>query len=90
MDFILFDINIDGVWLKREVVKEMGSEMSLDVVPVLHKGTLKQLESVVEGGFDSTIGTAVSEGLILTPEVPMLDRMGRRIITKLKTKDFRK
>lgn len=36
----------------------------------------------------STIGTADMEGVVARPVVEMKDRMGRRVITKIKVCDF--
>ena len=51
---------------------------------------------VVKDGVDfvktfpkSTMGTANMEGIVGKPKVDMLDRMGRRVIVKIKCCDFR-
>lgn len=51
-------------------------------------GQLQKGIDFVKGKPKSTIGTADMEGLVARPEVEMLDRMGRRIIVKIKVKDF--
>lgn len=90
VDFILFDVNIGGIWLRRDSVMEIGSKLSVDVVPSLeaHGTLVDAVEFVKRGGFDSKIGTAQAEGLVCRPSVELLNRMGKRIITKVKTRDF--
>lgn len=88
VDFILFDVWIDGWWLKREDVDGIAAKLGIKSVPVLFKGTLGQAIEMVKGGFKSTIGNAKAEGLVLVPSVNLFSRKGERIITKLKTKDF--
>lgn len=88
VDFILFDVWINGWWLKREDVDGIAAKLGIKSVPVLFKGTLGQAIEMVKGGFKSTIGNAKAEGLVLVPSVSLFSRKGERIITKLKTRDF--
>ena len=89
VDFILFDIKIGPWWMKKDMVCEIGNKLGLKTVPAVFEGKMQDAIDMVKNGFKSTIGTADSEGLILTPKVDLLARSGKRIITKLKTKDFR-
>jgi len=89
VDFILFDVKIDKWWMKREVVNDIASKLNIDSVPVIFNGTLEEGIEFVKDEFKSTIGTAKAEGLVLVPEIDLLDRNGERIITKLKTIDFK-
>ena len=89
VDFILFDVLIDGWWLKREAVDDVANKLGIRSVPVIFEGTLGEAIEKVKDGFDSTIGSARAEGLVLTPKVDLHCRNGERIITKLKEKDFR-
>ena len=88
VDFILFDVKIGPWWMKREAVNEIAEKLGILAVPVIFRGTLSEAMDMVRVGFDSTIGTAKAEGLVLTPEVDLFARRGDRVITKLKTKDF--
>lgn len=89
VDFILFDVKIGDWWMKREAVDEIAEKLGIKSVPVVFRGTLPEAIDFVKPGFDSTIGTAKAEGLVLTPKVDLFTRRGDRVITKLKTKDFR-
>lgn len=88
VSFILFDIRIGNTWLKREDVDEIGAAMALDVVPIVGEGTLLDAVKMTEAGFNSIYGYFQAEGLVMRPEVELLDRRGKRIITKVKFKDF--
>jgi hypothetical protein len=89
VDFILFDVKISNWWIKRYEVENIGNMLNLKTVPIVFEGSLNNAISFVKEGFKSSIGTACSEGLVLTPSVDLFQRSGERIITKLKTKDFR-
>lgn len=92
VSFIAFDVavfNMDSVtWLRRPDVEDIARNLSVDSVPIVGEGTLMESVDLVSRGFKSKIGKAESEGLVLRPKVYLSDRMGRRIITKLKHKDF--
>lgn len=88
VDFILFDVNIEKVWLKRESVDDIAGEFGLRSVPVVFTGTLNQAESFVKQGVNSVFGNFVSEGVVGVPEVELLSRMGKRIVIKIKNKDY--
>lgn len=88
-DFILFDIRIGNIWLKREDVELIALQLQLDLVPIVDEGTIEDAVAFVREGFRSRIrSTAFAEGLVLRPAIELNDRMGRRVITKIKTKDF--
>lgn len=89
VDFILFDVRIGNVWLQESSVTDIASQLGLRRTSNLGVGTIFDAVNMVKKGFDSKIGTAKAEGLILRPTVPLFDRMGRRIITKIKCKDFK-
>lgn len=87
-DFIAFDILVGDVWLRREDVKDIAGKLGLQVVPSLGQGNLNHLVDDVRNGFKSTWGDFPAEGIVARPKIEMRDRMGNRIITKLKLKDF--
>jgi ATP-dependent RNA circularization protein (DNA/RNA ligase family) len=89
VDFILFDVQINNWILKREDVVDIADKLGIKVVPVLFEGTLEDAVTEVSEGFNSVIGVCPAEGLVLTPKTPLFNRKGERVITKLKTKDFR-
>ena len=87
-DFILFDVKIGDMWLERENVEDIAKNLSIDTVPIIGTGTLLEAIEKVKKGFDSPIGTAKSEGLVLRPLTELKNRRGERVITKIKCKDF--
>lgn len=88
VSFVLFDVNINGMWLKREDVEEIAKSFSLTVTPILGEGTLTEAVEMTKKGFKSQWGDFIAEGLILRPKVPLFNRRGNRVITKIKHKDF--
>lgn len=88
VSFILFDVYIGGIWLKREDVKDIASKLEISVTPIVGEGTLLEAVELVKSGFFSHLRDTPPEGLVMRPKVELLDRLGRRVITKLKLKDF--
>lgn len=87
-NFILFDVSIGDMWLRQEDVEDIASKLEVASVPVVGLGPIGAAIELVKAGFKSSIGKADAEGLVLRPSVPMFDRMGRRVIAKLKCRDF--
>lgn len=94
VDFVLFDIRIGtGLWLARESVYDIADQMGITRVPViLEATTLGEAIEFAEAGFHSQIAEQelTAEGLILRPVYELNDRLGRRIIAKIKYNDFRR
>ena len=88
VDFILFDIIIDGWWLKRENIVGIGERLGVKVVPLIDYGTLGDAIKLIKSGVTSVFGSFQAEGLVLKPPVELHNRAGKRIITKIKHKDF--
>ena len=88
VSFILFDVQIGDTWLKRESVEDIARIFGIDVVPIIFTGSLQQAVDYVKTKPKSTIGTANMEGLVGRPAVEMRDRMGKRVIVKIKVCDF--
>lgn len=88
VSFILFDVLIGDIWLTRSSVEDIAQCFSVDAVPVLGEGTLQDGVDYVKTKPVSKIGTAPMEGLVARPVVELKDRMGRRVIVKIKVKDF--
>ena len=59
------------------------------MVPIVLEGTLNDGVNFVKTFPKSTIGTANMEGIVGKPKVDLLNRMGHRIIVKIKCEDFR-
>ena len=87
VSFCLFDV-FCSMWLERDSVLDIGTKLAIPVVPVIGRGTLDQMVEIVRFGFDSYWGEFEAEGLVARPSTELLTRRGKRIITKLKCKDF--
>ena len=90
VDFILFDVYQPDkdIWLKRFDVEDIARGFGIDVVPIIFAGDLQSGIDFVKKRPKSCFGTADMEGLVARPEVELKDRMGRRVIVKIKVKDF--
>ena len=87
VDFVLFDV-FCGMWLERENVEDIATQLLVKAVPILGSGTLLNLKEYVHAGFTSRWGNFQAEGIVARPFVELLNRRGERIITKLKCRDF--
>lgn len=90
VSFILFDVYLpqQNLWLKRDAVEDIAKTFGIDTVPIVYEGNLAGAVDFVKGKPKSTIGTADMEGIVCKPAVDMLDRMGSRMVVKIKACDF--
>lgn len=86
--FVLFDVGIGDWWLQRSGVEDVAKTLDIPVVPIVGEGTLPEMIEFVRAGFNSSWGNFQAEGVVARPCTELRDRAGRRIITKLKLKDF--
>ena len=89
VSFVLFDVLIGDNWQEREWVEKTAKMFGIDVVPVVFVGSLEEGIDYVMEHHPSTIGTAMMEGIVGRPMVEMRDRLGKRIIVKIKWEDFK-
>lgn len=90
VSFILFDVYLpeQNLWLKRDAIEDIAKTFGVDVVPIVYEGDIAGAVEFVKSKPKSTIGMADMEGIVCKPAVDMLDRMGRRLIVKIKVCDF--
>jgi hypothetical protein len=88
MSLILFDIKIGHWWLRRKDVADIAAKLDMDSVPYIGSGNLHSAIAAIKDGVRSRFGDFLAEGIVLRPKVGLADRGGRRIITKLKHRDF--
>lgn len=90
VSFILFDVYqpTSGIWLKREDVEDIAKKFGIDVVPIIIRGTIDDAVRLVKAKPNSTIGKAKMEGVVGRPLVELNDRLGKRVIIKVKVRDF--
>lgn len=88
VSYILFDVRIDDTWLERHNVEDIAEKLGIDIVPIIGEGTLQDGIELVRKGLESTFGDFPAEGLVMRPKVALMNRLGHRVITKIKHKDF--
>ncbi len=90
VSFILFDVYLpeQNLWLKRDAIEDIAKAFGIEAVPIVLKGKLQQAVDYVKSKPKSTIGEADLEGLVCRPAIDLLDRMGKRVIVKVKVADF--
>ncbi len=87
--FILFDARVEDHWLPRDAVEGIAKGLGLRYAPVISTTpmTIWEAAEYVMDGFQSTFGPFAAEGLVGRPPIEFR-AAGKRVITKLKTKDF--
>lgn len=89
VSFILFDAMIGDVWLMRDSIEDIATTFGIDVVPIVGTGTIAEAVEFVKSKPQSVIGNkAPMEGVVARPACELRDRMGRRVIVKIKVHDF--
>lgn len=91
--FILFDVRVNHWWLDRRACEAIADQMNVPIVPLIGYMTIPEAIEYVKAGFKSTIAENKdydAEGLVLKTPYGLQFRNGNRIITKIKTEDFRK
>ena len=91
VDFILFDIMINGNYQSRETVVGIANDFGLKVVPIIGTGTLLEAVLYVKKRPRSFIAQNPNypmEGLVCRPAMELQDHCGNRIIVKIKWRDF--
>lgn len=92
-DFRVFDIDVQGWWIPRELRDKYCEELGLKQVPFLGYHTFLEFEDMVKRGFKTTIDgvkddTLMAEGIVARPAIPIRDSRGNRIIVKIKSCDY--
>ena len=89
--FIVFDINIDGHYLKRANVLDICEKLNLDVVPDIFLGTIDEAKKFVSKHPSSTINEKHEmEGLVLELPLEIFDKNGNPLKCKVKYRDMLK
>ena len=89
VSFVLFDVKIDDLWLKREDVEDIAKHFEISIAPIIGEGTLNDAIKMTKKGFNSKWGDFIAEGVVARPKIELKTRRGERIITKIKYKDFK-
>lgn len=87
--FILFDVMVNGLFLRREDRNEVARGLGVRAAPLFFAGgSLLRAVSACRYGFPSSLRKTPPEGLVLRLVNELFDRRGNRIITKVKLSDF--
>lgn len=88
VSFMLFDVMIGENYQPRKTVVEIATMFGIEVVPIVLEGTIQEGIDFIKTQPNSAFGTAKMEGIVGRPEVELKDRTGKRVIVKIKAKDF--
>jgi hypothetical protein len=91
--FVVFDVMIAGNYQPRSTVEDIANKLYLPVVPILNSMNLKEWVAAIRFAPKDLTKSWLhpggrNEGVVLRPAVELQTRDGKRIITKLKFKDF--
>ena len=93
VDFILFDVYFpqSNIFLERDNVFDIAIKLGIRIVPLVGAGTLEEAVEYVKSKPTSQVGKrkALMEGIVCRPEKELQDRLGERIIVKIKERDFK-
>ena len=89
--FRVFDIEIDSIFLTYDNAFAITTqELNYDFVPIVMKSNIQEAVDYVLETDKSTFSEAKLEGLVGKPLGDFRDRLGKRIIVKIKKKDLLK
>lgn len=88
VDFVLFDIWVNGFYLERDNIDNIAQKLGIKSVPIIGMGTLEEAINMTKSGFKSQWGDFIAEGIVARPEIELFTRKSDRIITKVKYRDF--
>lgn len=87
-DFVLFDVVVGETFLCRKDIEDVAQKLEIKTVPIVIECGILEASDMVENGIISAWGNFQAEGLVGRPKVELQTKNGKRIIVKLKTKDF--
>ena len=90
VDFILFDVMINENYQPRASVEDIAKYFGIDIVPIVLEGTLQDGVDYVLNNRKSIVAKngAEIEGVVGRPKTELNDRNGKRVIVKIKYRDF--
>lgn len=93
-EFIVFDVKVNDIYLKTEARDEIATKLGAPIVPFKGYFTLDEAIDYVRNGFRSVVAESpevkMAEGLVLRTDLGLRNRMGNRLIVKIKYEDFQK
>lgn len=93
-EFIVFDVKVNDLYLKTDARDDIATKLGAPIVPLKGYFTLDEAIDYVRKGFRSDVAenpdAKMAEGLVLRTDLGLRDRMGERLIVKVKYEDFQK
>ena len=93
-EFIVFDVKVNNIYLKTDARDEIATKLGAPIVPLWGYFTIDEAIDFVRKGFRSKIAenpeAKMAEGLVLRTDLGLCNRMGKRLIVKIKYEDFQK
>lgn len=93
-EFIVFDVKVNDIYLKTDARDEIATKLGAPIVPLIGYFTLNEAIDFVRKGFRSVVAenpeVKMAEGLVLRTDLGLRNRMGKRLIVKVKYEDFQK
>lgn len=93
-EFIVFDVKVNNLYLKTDARDDIATKLGAPIVPLKGYFTLDEAIDYVRKGFRSEVAenpdAKMAEGLVLRTDLGLCDRMGERLIVKIKYEDFQK
>lgn len=97
VSFRLFDVRIGKWWLELDSIKDIADKLGIRTVPYLGEFTTDEAIAYLKtkplshvSNEDNGIHTYVMEGIVARPQPLLLRRNGKRLIWKLKCRDYRR
>ena len=91
--FIVFDVKVNDIYLKTDARDEIANKLGAPIVPLMGYFTLDEAIDFVRKGFKTGLWDNkdfIEEGLVLRTDLGLRNRMGKRLIVKVKYEDFQK
>lgn len=94
--FVVFDVLVNNYWLNWNNVCDVANKLALQTAPFLGVLPLQEGVELVKTGFNSILAQQntgivhLAEGFVGRTREPLYDKFFKRLIIKLKTKDFLK
>ena len=93
-EFIVFDVKVNDIYLLTSARDEIATKLGAPIVPFISNFTLDEAIDFVRKGFRSKVAenpdAKMAEGLVLRTDLGLRNRMGKRLIVKVKYEDFQK
>ena len=91
--FIVFDVKVNDIYLLTSARDEIATKLGAPIVPFMGYFTLDEAIDFVRKGFKTGLWDNkdfIEEGLVLRTDLGLRNRMGKRLIVKVKYEDFQK